>query len=80
MKTTTVFQCGHSQAVRMPKEFRFATRRVSVRKEGEAVILEPIRARAWPRGFFRGIAIADPAFGRPPQGDLPPAPALDTDG
>jgi virulence-associated protein VagC len=33
MKTTTVFQSGHSQAVRMPKEFRFAVRTVTIRRE-----------------------------------------------
>lgn len=77
MKTTTVFQSGHSQAVRMPKEFRFATRTVAIRREGDAVILEPIRARSWPEGFFASIKIADPSFRRPAQGDLPPARALD---
>jgi virulence-associated protein VagC len=79
MKTTTVFQSGHSQAVRMPKEFRFAVRTVTIRREGEAVILEPVRARGWPEGFFASARIADPSFQRPAQGDLPPARALDAD-
>jgi virulence-associated protein VagC len=49
----------------MPKEFRFATRTVAIRREGDAVILEPIRARSWPAGFFASIKIADRGFRRP---------------
>ena len=30
----------------------------------------------WPAGFFDEIFVADPAFARPPQGDLPPVPTL----
>jgi hypothetical protein len=28
---------------------------VSIRREGEAVILEPVRRREWPRGFFERL-------------------------
>ena len=42
-----------------------------MRQEGEAVILEPVRAAAWPEGFFEEIHISDPAFERPAQGQLP---------
>ena len=41
-KTAKVFMTGRSQAVRLPKEFRFASREVRIRKEGSAVILEPL--------------------------------------
>ena len=37
-----VFMTGRSQAVRLPKEFRFKSDRVRIRKEGDAVILEPL--------------------------------------
>ncbi|QUD86806.1 antitoxin [Phenylobacterium montanum] len=37
-----LFQHGGSQAVRLPKAFRFEGTEVSIRKEGEAVILEPV--------------------------------------
>ena len=40
-----LFQHGGSQAVRLPKAFRFEGTEVSVRREGEAVILEPVKAR-----------------------------------
>ncbi len=38
-----LFTHGGSQAVRLPKAFRFEGTEVSVRKEGDAVILEPLR-------------------------------------
>ena len=37
-----VFMTGRSQAVRLPKAFRFSTDRVRIRTESCAVILEPI--------------------------------------
>ena len=37
-----LFMHGGSQAVRLPKAFRFEGAEVSVRKEGDAVILEPV--------------------------------------
>ena len=39
-KTAKVFMTGRSQAVRLPKEFRFASSVVWIRKGGDAVILE----------------------------------------
>ena len=42
METAKVFWSGRSQAVRLPREFRFAGDRVRVRRHGSAVILEPI--------------------------------------
>ena len=40
--TAKVFMSGRSQAVRLPKAFRFKTDTVRIRAEGSAVILEPI--------------------------------------
>lgn len=74
MKTAKLFRTGGSQAVRLPKEFRFNTDEVWVRREGQAVILEPKSKRRWPRGFFKAIRIKDARFERPPQGELPPMP------
>jgi len=36
-----VFMHGGSQAVRLPKEFRFEVSEVDIRREGNAIILEP---------------------------------------
>lgn len=35
-----VFWSGRSQAVRIPKEFRFDTDEVTIRREGDVIILE----------------------------------------
>jgi antitoxin VapB len=61
-----VFWSGRSQAVRLPKEFRFDTDTVLVRRDGAAVILEPVDT--WPDGYVESFAGAPKDFGRPPQG------------
>lgn len=38
-----LFQNGRSQAVRLPREFRFPGDRVSVRRVPEGVLLEPLK-------------------------------------
>ncbi len=53
MATAKLFRNGRSQAVRLPKEFRFEGEEVSVRREGDAVILEPMKRRSWPKGYWR---------------------------
>ena len=40
--TAKLFKHGRSQAVRLPKEFRFEGREVRVTKVGDRVILEPM--------------------------------------
>jgi antitoxin VapB len=47
-----LFRNGRSQAVRLPKEFRLPGKEVMVRREGDLVILEPIRQNTWPRGYW----------------------------
>jgi antitoxin VapB len=42
MESAKVFWSGRSQAVRLPKEFRFEGEEVRIRRHGNAVILEPI--------------------------------------
>ena len=37
--TTTVFQSGNSQAVRLPKEFRFKTKTVEIYRRGDEIVL-----------------------------------------
>jgi antitoxin VapB len=38
-----LFQNGRSQAVRLPKEFRFEGDRVRIRRVGQGVLLEPLK-------------------------------------
>ena len=71
MEIATITEDANGQCVRLPKGFHFEGDKVSVRHEGEAIILEPVRAAAWPEGFFDSIHITDPAFARPDQGKLP---------
>jgi len=44
MDTAKVFWSGRSQAVRLPKDYRFDTDQVRIRRHGAAVILEPVPA------------------------------------
>ena len=43
MSETTVFQSGNSQAVRLPKEFRFSTKTVEIFRRGDEVVLREKR-------------------------------------
>ncbi len=42
MATAKLFQNGRSQAVRLPKEFRFSGKEVKISKQGNKIILEAI--------------------------------------
>ena len=43
---TTVFQSGNSQAIRIPKEFQFHTKRVEIFREGKSIVLRPASSTA----------------------------------
>ena len=80
MPTTEVIDSADGQTIRIPNEFRFTVETVSIRKVGDAVILEPAKSSHWPKDFFEQIRIDDPAFVRPEQGSLPPAPTFEERG
>jgi antitoxin VapB len=42
MTTAKLFWSGRSQAVRLPKDYRFRGKEVRIRRHGSAVILEPV--------------------------------------
>ena len=46
MKTAKIFKNGQSQAVRLPKEFRFDDKEVFIKKSGGVVYLIP-RTNSW---------------------------------
>lgn len=50
--TAKLFMHGRSQAVRLPKEFRFAGKEVRVSKVGDKVILEPIDKKPFDAAAF----------------------------
>jgi antitoxin VapB len=45
-----VFRTGRSQAVRIPKEYRFACDEVFIERQGERIILTP-KPRSWKEYF-----------------------------
>jgi antitoxin VapB len=45
--TAKIFQHGGSQAVRLPKAFRFESTEVLIEKHGEEVVLKPVPKRKW---------------------------------
>jgi antitoxin VapB len=65
MPRAKLFRNGRSQAVRLPKEFRFRGDEVSIRKEGNKVILEPLKRRAWPKGYWTSWAAVPEDFRAP---------------
>ncbi len=67
-KRASVFWTGRSQAVRLPKEFRFNGDTVMVRRQGKAVILEP--AEGWPEGYVESFTGVPDDLERPPQGTI----------
>ncbi len=77
MTTAEIIRTDATQAVKLPDGFHFEGDRVSIRREGEAVILEPVKPSSWPPGFFESVRIDDPAFERPEQGQVPCPPSLD---
>ena len=71
METAIVILDGDCQTVRLPKSVHLPTN-VTVRQDGESVVLEPAKPTTWAKGFFESIHVTDPAFERPEQGQLPP--------
>jgi antitoxin VapB len=63
-----LFKSGGSQAVRLPKEYRFEDQEeVAIHREGRRVILEPVK-RTWSKKFLDLLGSA-PDF---PYPDEPP--------
>jgi antitoxin VapB len=69
MATAKVFWSGNSQAIRLPKEFRFPsdTHEVEIRREGERIVVEPVPVEEWPESFWRAFEGMPDDFERPPQ-------------
>ena len=55
MITAKLFENGRSQAVRLPKEYRFSGDEVSINKVGDVVILMP-KENKW-SGFLSGLSL-----------------------
>ncbi len=59
-RVAKLFANGRSQAVRLPKEFRFAGDEVFIEKRGDAVILTP-RPKSWSE-FFAEVPLPTEDF------------------
>ena len=53
-KITTVFMNGQSEAVRIPKEYRLAGKKVYIKKMGNCIVLIPIPNDPW-KLFFESL-------------------------
>lgn len=60
METAKLFKNGKSQAVRLPKEYRFEGDRVYIRRMGNAVTLLPYHA-SWDT-LLESLALFSPDF------------------
>lgn len=60
MMTAKLFENGRSQAVRLPKEYRFSSEEVVINKVGDAVILMP-KDKQW-SGFLNSLELFSEDF------------------
>ena len=60
MDTAKLFMTGRSQAVRLPKEYRFEGDEVLIKRVGDAVVLLP-RIRSW-NSLIEGLKLFEPGF------------------
>lgn len=77
-----IFWTGRSQAVRLPKAYRFEGKEVRIRKEGDRVVLEPSIDEddmAWARRMAGGFDedAAEAALDRPGPEEMPDGPDFD---
>ena len=70
--TVKLSSSGDSQTVNLPEAFHIDSEEVTLRRDGDNVVLEPVRKKSWPKNFFRDIRIKDKRFKRQPQGTTPP--------
>jgi antitoxin VapB len=76
MTIAEIVRTDGRQLVKLPEGFQLEGDAVSIRRQGESLVLQPIRPATWPLGFFDRVRVDDPAFERPTQGRVPPAPIL----
>ncbi|MBK9392827.1 MAG: antitoxin [Uliginosibacterium sp.] len=60
MQTAKLFTNGRSQAVRLPKEFRFEGDEVLIERVGDTVVLRPVK-KSWD-AFFAALDAFGPDF------------------
>lgn len=53
VRTVQVITFEGQQAIKLPPEFAICADSLAIRKEGDAIILEPIKSADWPAGFLK---------------------------
>ena len=73
-KVAKVFKNGRSQAVRIPKEFRFDVDEVLIERKGEALVLTPHKPRQWKtwKEYFANLDPIPDDFVAPPDTPIKP--------
>lgn len=77
MDTAKLFQSGRSQAVRLPKAYRFEGKEVFVKHLGSAVVLLP-ESQTWDLLFEAAGAFTDDFLAERNQPETQTRPSLDT--
>jgi len=72
-----VFMNGRSQAVRLPKAFRFDTDEVTVERQGDGVVLRPMPDDAHAAWVARVMAVISRFEGMPEEIERDKTPARD---
>ncbi len=70
MTLARVFQSGNSQAVRLPKEFRFTTDQVEIFRRGDEIVLREVPVNA--AAIFDLLSALPDDFMAEGRQDLPP--------
>lgn len=65
-----IFRNGRNQAVRIPVELSLDAETVTIERQGDALILRPLRSGGWDRFFADPSLVLPPEF--EPGDDLPP--------
>ncbi len=60
MKVAEIIRTDGCQFVKLPEGFELEGDTVSIRRQGESLVLQPIKPATWPLGFFDRIRIDHP--------------------
>jgi antitoxin VapB len=71
MATARVFRYGNSQAVRLPKQFRFRGKEVEIFRRGDEVVLRE-KSEGMERAFSLLTSLPEDFFGEAGRDDPPP--------
>lgn len=72
-RETKVFRSGNSDAVRMPAGLLRTGMRVTVTDTGDGnILIEPVKKRKWPSGFFESLGRLSGDFEIPPDPPISP--------